>query len=124
MRTGTFALIMASVTLSALAQASFKVGLSSNGLGPASTDTSSFVTIIMTLAKPAILSGFLLYGLGTLLWLQVLSRTDLSQAYPFVGIGFIMTAVLGVFLFGEAITAMRASGISLVILGIYLIARS
>jgi multidrug transporter EmrE-like cation transporter len=123
MRTGTLALIMVSVTLSALAQASFKVGMSS-GRRPESTDMSPFITMLLTLTTPGVLGGLLLYGVGTLLWLQVLSRTELSQAYPFVGIGFIITALLGVFLFGEAMTSTRAIGISLIIVGIYLVARS
>ena len=123
MKIGTFVLIMVSVTLSALAQASFKFGMSNAGSRP-SADLSPVVAVFMTLVTPGVLGGLVLYGVGTLLWLQVLSRVDLSQAYPFVGIGFIITALIGVFMFGEAMTAMRAIGISLVILGIYLVARS
>jgi multidrug transporter EmrE-like cation transporter len=124
MRTGTFALIMASVTLSALAQVSFKFGMSNSRSRLAPSDLSPFVTMLMTLLTPGVLGGLVLYGIGTLLWLQVLSRTELSQAYPFVGIGFIITALLGVLVFGEAMTTMRALGITLVILGIYVVARS
>jgi multidrug transporter EmrE-like cation transporter len=115
---------MLSVTLSAFAQVSFKYGMSASGPRSAAAGASSLIVLFNTLASPGVLGGLALYGLGTLLWLQVLSRTDLSQAYPFVGIGFVITALLGAFLFGETMTAMRSTGIVLVIIGIYLIARS
>lgn len=123
MQASTFGLILLSVTMSAVAQACFKFGMSAAASRPPATD-NALAALVMTLASPGVLGGLALYGLGTLLWLQVLSRTDLSQAYPFVGIGFVITALLGVFLFGEAVTALRAAGIALVIVGIYLIART
>jgi multidrug transporter EmrE-like cation transporter len=124
MKANTLGLILLSVTLSALAQVSFKYGMSASAPRTAAATTSSSITLLHALASPGVLGGLALYGFGTLLWLQVLSRTDLSQAYPFVGIGFVLTALLGVSLFGETMTVMRASGTVLVIIGIYLIARS
>jgi multidrug transporter EmrE-like cation transporter len=70
------------------------------------------------------MAGLALYGVGNLLWLQVLARTSLSQAYPFVGMGFVITSLFGVLLFGETVTFMRGAGILLVTAGIYTIARS
>jgi multidrug transporter EmrE-like cation transporter len=115
---------MLSVTLSALAQVSFKYGMSAASPRVPSADGSGLTAIVTTLLSPGVLIGLALYGFGTLLWLQVLSRIALSQAYPFVGIGFVITALMGVFLFGETMTAVRVTGIVLVIIGIYLIARS
>ena len=124
MRTSTIALILLSVTLSAFAQVSFKIGMSGATSHAGATPSSSIAETVLELANAGVLIGLALYGIGTLLWLQVLARTDLSQAYPFVGAGFVMTAAFGVVLFGEAVTMMRAGGIALVILGIFLIARS
>ena len=124
MRASTLGLILLSVTLSALAQVSFKYGMSAAGARSPAPEGARLLTFITALASPGVLGGLALYGLGTLLWLQVLSRTDLSQAYPFVGLGFILTALMGLFLFGETVTMMRAAGIVLVIIGIYLVARS
>ena len=59
-----------------------------------------------------------------MLWLGVLSRVDLSQAYPFIGLGFAMTTVAGWWLFGEVLSMQRLSGIVIVVLGTVLIARS
>lgn len=123
MRSSTFGLILFSVTLSALAQVSFKLGVSGHGVRAEATGNpliASFVAMI----TPGVVGGLFLYGIGTLLWLQVLSRTSLSQAYPFVGLGFVITSLFGVILFGETVSLLRGSGIVLVTLGIYAIARS
>ena len=76
------------------------------------------------LLTPAVLFGLALYGVGTLVWLTALSRVEVSQAYPFVGLGFVLTAVFGHLLFGDHISIQRAAGILLVIAGIIVIART
>ncbi len=124
MKFGTFALILLSVTLSALAQVSFKFGVSGSAMRDGAAGPQSLTGMIMAMATPGIIGGLALYGIGTLLWLQVLARADLSQAYPFVGLGFVVTALFGVFLFGEAVTVTRSAGILLIIAGIYVTARS
>jgi drug/metabolite transporter (DMT)-like permease len=122
MKTATLALILGSVALSALAQVSFKTGVSSGPLQAAFNEGDWRGTAWAMLLSPNILAGLCLYGLGTILWLGVLARVELSQAYPFVGLGFVLTAVLGYFLFGEAITMLRVAGTVLVVAGIYLVA--
>ncbi|NPD67639.1 small multi-drug resistant family protein [Lichenicola cladoniae] len=123
MKTTTFGLILFSVTLSALAQVSFKLGVSGR-TGQTVPDGQSLLASFLAMATPGVIGGLVLYGFGTLLWLQVLARTSLSQAYPFVGLGFVLTSLFGVFLFGETVTPLRGSGILLVTMGIYAIARS
>jgi len=54
----------------------------------------------------------------------VLNRVPVSFAYPFVGLGFILTAVLAWTLLGEGVSAGRALGTLLVALGVVLIARA
>lgn len=122
MTTTTLILILVSVTLSAVAQIAFKFGVTAasgqgNGGGPAAG-------LIGALLTPGVLGGLALYGLGTLLWLTALGRVEVSQAYPFVGLGFVLTAVLGAMLFGDTLSAQRLFGILLVIGGIVLVARS
>lgn len=123
--TGTaLALILVSVTLSACAQVLFKWGVSPAPGQGATGDPSLLGTALATLLRPGIVGGLALYGIGTLLWLGALARTELSQAYPFVGLGFVLTAALGHWLFGEAFGPSRLAGTALVITGVFLIARS
>jgi multidrug transporter EmrE-like cation transporter len=119
----TLALIFVSVTLSALAQWSFKVGVSGERVRLAMQDGSVFNLVLAFLLSPPIILGLGMYGFGTILWLGVLSRVELSQAYPFVGLGFVLTALIGYFALNDNFSAMRLAGTLLVISGVYLVAR-
>ncbi len=118
----TLALILVSVALSACAQVLFKIGVSS-APGQAPSDASLVEAVVRMLLRPGVLGGLALYGVGTVLWLSALSRTELSQAYPFVGLGFVLTALLGHFLFSEPLGLTRLGGTILVVAGVYLVAR-
>ena len=113
----SLALILVSVALSAMAQIAFKLGVSS-------TPTGAVRGPLAILLTPGVLTGLSLYGFGTLLWLMALRQVQLSQAYPFVGIGFALTTLAGWWLFGDDISAKRLTGIVLVVCGIVLVARS
>ena len=116
-------LILLSVSLSAAAQVLFKFGMSSESVRTAMAGGSAMSKGLAVFLNPAILGGLSLYGIGTVLWLGVLSRIQVSQAYPFVGLGFVLTALIGYALFGDTLGPLRIGGIALVMAGIYLIAR-
>ncbi len=74
--------------------------------------------------SPAVIIGLLLYALSTALWLVILARTDLSYAYPFVSMGFVLTALYGRLALHEALTAPRLVGIGLIVLGVIFVSQS
>lgn len=121
MTTKLFLLIFTSVSLSALAQLALKTGTGH-------VRTSPIVGVhgeAMALAQnPLVWSGLLLYGLGAILWLFVLGRVPLSVAYPFVGMGFILTMAAGALFLGENLSAARIGGTLLIAVGCVLVARS
>ena len=49
---------------------------------------------------------------------------DVSYAYPLLSVGYIVTAVAGKTLFGEALGPVRLAGVLVICLGVYLITRS
>jgi multidrug transporter EmrE-like cation transporter len=108
--------MLAAVTISAVAQILFKLGL--NSLAGSHQGAWSFNYLF----SGWIIGGLILYGVGTLLWLGALSKIDLSQAYPFVSVGFALTAIAGWTLFGEAMTALRVGGVLTIALGVCLLA--
>jgi multidrug transporter EmrE-like cation transporter len=124
MTSGTLVLILISVTLSACAQVLFKMGVAPVPGQGAAGSPSLIGTVIATLLRPGVLGGLTLYGIGTVIWLRALARTELSQAYPFVGLGFVMTAALGYVVFDEVLGPTRLVGIALVIAGVILVGRS
>lgn len=124
MRRGTLVLILLSVTLSACAQVLFKLGVSGVMARGGMTGASRLSQMLAFLLSPGVIGGLTLYGIGTVLWLVVLSGTELSQAYPFVGLGFILTALFGYLFFQDTLNSTRLIGTLLVVAGIVLVAHS
>ena len=117
----TLCLILLCVCLSAIAQITLKTGMSSSRVMAAMAGDG--VTAAFTVATtPAVIIGLALYGFGAVAWLLVLNKVDVSMAYPFNGIGFIVTSALAVMLLGEHVGILRWIGTLLVAGGVYLVA--
>ncbi len=124
MAIGILLLIVVSVWLSALAQVCLKMGMSGGAVVSALNEGGIWQIAISIIQSGWVLTGFFLYGVGAILWLFVLARVEVSYAYPFVGIGFIFTMVLGKIFLGDQITAIRITGTLFVIIGLAMVARS
>jgi drug/metabolite transporter (DMT)-like permease len=68
--------------------------------------------------------GLLLYVTGTVFWLSALSRVDLSYAYPFASLSYVIMLAASWLLFHENITVVRLLGTLIVALGVFVISRS
>jgi uncharacterized membrane protein len=117
-----FGLILLSVSVSALAQICLKFGMSSATVQQ-EISSSAADAIYAVATSPAVVGGLFLYGLGAMIWLSVLARIDVSIAYPFVSISFIIAAVLAVMVLGEPVTRPMLIGTSLIVLGVAVLAR-
>jgi multidrug transporter EmrE-like cation transporter len=114
---------LASIALSVAAQFTLKAGMSSAAVKSALEQPFSIATAFDVLTNRFVFAGFALYGIGAVVWLGVLARWDVSKAYPLVGVGFGLTAVVGA-LMGEQLTLTRVSGILLICAGVLLVGRS
>ena len=56
--------------------------------------------------------------------LVVLSRVEVSAAYPMLSIGYVLAAVMGYFFLGESVGVERMAGIALICGGVLLVART
>lgn len=114
-----FALILASVALSALGQTCFKAGVGRVSFAESAGLLQKSLGLLLS---PFVLSGLAFYGVGTVLWLFALRRMDLSLAYPFVAMSFVMVAASGVLFLGETLTVTRVLGMALIISGLLVMA--
>lgn len=119
----TLFLILVTVTLSACGQLALKMGVSKPSVENA-MQSGIYETILAALTSPLIWLGLAIYGLSVALWLWVLAKVDLSVAYPFVGVSFLVTMLFGVFILSENVTATRIIGTILIFTGCVLVARS
>ena len=68
--------------------------------------------------SPWVLSAFFAAFLASLTWMAAMTKLELSHAYPFVALSFVLVMVLSGVFFDEAITSLKIVGLSLVVLGI------
>ena len=66
--------------------------------------------------------GFVLYGVGSVLWVVALSKLPLSRVYPFTVLTFVLVYVASIAILGERITGPVIAGALLVLAGLALIA--
>ncbi len=64
------------------------------------------------------------YALSIFLWMSVLSKVEVSYAYPFLSVGYVVSAVAGYALFNENLSPIRIAGIIVICIGVILISRS
>lgn len=119
----TFLVILATISLSAVAQLVLKLGVGNARLGDAIAG-GPLAAAQAVVTSPTIIGGLTLYFSAALAWLWVLTRADLSVAYPFVGLSFILTSGLGWLVLNEDVTLMRMAGTLLIVFGCVMVARS
>lgn len=76
------------------------------------------------LAKPWILSAFVATFASGILWMSAISILELSRAYPFIGINFVIMFYCGVLLFDENFSWLKLSGTIIVMFGISIITKN
>lgn len=116
-------LILIGVLLNAFAQLVLKKGMSQ--IGAIQIDMSSIISMLFKVSTNFyIFLGLLFYVISFVVWLMVLSRVEVSYAYPFLSIGYIIAAIVGYYYFGEAMTLSKISGILIICLGVFILYRN
>ena len=118
-----FALIMLGVMLNAGAQLLLKEGMRRIGFFEFAW-TNVVPVGLQVAANPFVLAGIFTYVVSVGVWLLVLSRVEVSFAYPLLSVGYIVNAVAGYYLFQENLSLTRITGILIIIVGVYLVTRS
>jgi multidrug transporter EmrE-like cation transporter len=118
-----FAMILVCVALGVGGQLLLKKGMSADR--DAVDRVSEVVPRLLKAAlTPTVLAGFVLYALSAALWLIILTRAELSWAYPLLSMGYVFVVVLSRFLFHESVTPTRLVGTLVVVFGVWLISRT
>ena len=119
----SLSLILAGVLLNAAAPLPLKAG--TNAVGPFEFAAANAVPVGLKLAfEPHILGGIGCYVASVVVWILALSRVEVSIAYPMLSIGYVVNAVAAHYLFGEAVSPLRLAGIGVIILRVFIVARS
>ena len=115
--------ILFTVFTNAAAQIMLKQGMSTMGaLGDAS-DAIVF-RILQVVFNPWVFLGLATFVISMASHLFVLSKVELSFAYPFLSLAYVAVAVFAYFVFREDLNTLRIAGIALICVGTVLIAQS
>lgn len=102
--------------LMAAGQILFKVGSSGKSIG-------NLTDILKLLFSPIVLLALCLYGGTTCLWLYILSKMPISQAYPIQALAFPLVLLVSMFFFQESVTATKWIGIGIIVFGVFIATR-
>lgn len=71
--------------------------------------------------RPWIVSGLAAAFVASATWMAAMTQLELSFAYPFMSLAFVIVMFLSVLLFGEALTANKVIGTFVIIFGLIVI---
>ncbi len=108
--------------MGAVGQILLKAG--ANNLGEYNLDFTHIITSIWTILKvPQILIGMVFFGSSFLLWIKVLTKAELSYAYPLVSFSYVIVAIGSALFFNEPITLNKVMGIGAIVIGVFILNR-
>ena len=114
--------IITSVLLNALAQILLTAGMKNfSNIDLKNNVIQTFISIAL---NPYIICCFMSYGISILFWLWVLSKVDVSYAYPFQALGYIVVTILAWLIFQENINLTRIIALIFITLGLIILALS
>lgn len=117
-------LILISVLLSAGSHVLLKHGMSSAAVQAMLTQGPSLSAALVVATTPAVVLGLGCFGLSAITWLLVLARIPLSQAYPFVALGTLITVAAAYLMLGETISPLRLAGVAAIAVGVVMVGMS
>lgn len=116
-------MIVATDICESVAQTFIKKGLNNTGMS-----SVTFANLLEFMSRSAsscfVWAGVLIFIINFFIWITVLSRVDLSVAFPVGSTSYIFVPILAMIFLYEAINPVRWVGILLIIAGIHFTARS
>lgn len=80
--------------------------------------------LFSVLLDPFILSGLISAFVASLCWMAAMTKFDLSYAYPFVGITYLLIFLASMWFFNEPFSYNKLLGVLLIMVGIFISSRT
>ena len=114
-----FILLLVAVLASGSGQFFLKLGANRLGKVTAENAVSHVLSIATNLE---LVTGLFCYGIGAVLYIMLLTRVSLSVAAPAASMIYIISVLIGRFVFHESLPLPRLVGIGLIVCGVILVA--
>jgi len=116
-------LILLSISAAVTGQVLIKIGINHIGIANSSNLETLKQLFFGAIKSPLIISGLFLYVVSAAIWMVVLTAVDLSFAYPFIGLTYVVILILSRFILKEDVNPLRWAGAFIITIGVILISR-
>lgn len=113
----TYALLLVAIALTVTGEVLLKLGM--NTIGDEFAFTPAM--FIRTFTQWQVFLGFVLIFGGSLFWLYVISRFDLSFAYPILAFNYVAILLPAWLLLGERVTPNKIIGSLIIVAGVIVV---
>ena len=125
MSSKSMVLILVAVLLGVVGQLLLKMGITQVGTLAFGSDLAGLIQLgLRVFGNLKVLGGFAVYGLSSLFWIVVLSKVDLSLAYPMLALNYVLVPLTAWLFLGEQVPTLRWLGSGVVIIGVVIISRT
>ena len=80
-----------------------------------------YVKFILT--RPLVLSGFISAVFASIAWIGAISKFELSYAYPFMSLNFVLVVFLSFLVFQENINWYKIIGLIIICIGVFIVSK-
>lgn len=114
-------ILLASITISSTAHVLLKKGTMTH---EALHIAAGLRNLWMLATNGWVVGGLFLHVTALAVWLLALTRVDVTYAYPFLALGYLLVSVMAFFWFGEHISPQRVLGMAVIVLGLVILSTS
>jgi len=122
-RTFAWLMVLFTILLTTYGQIVLKWQVSLPSRAPMFTWAREWPTVILLLLRPWVISAFIAAFGASLCWMLALQRLQLSKAYPFMALNFVLVSLMAVPLFGEIMTPTKIAGLIIVMFGLIVLSQ-
>lgn len=116
-------IILLSIVMSSTAHVLLKKGMMTHASNGISSDgVFSLVWVVVT--NVWVMGGMFLHVSALVIWLLALSKVDISFAYPFLALGYVLVSAMAWLWLGEELSQMRIIGLAVIVIGIFILAKA
>ncbi|OGA39127.1 MAG: hypothetical protein A3G24_10035 [Betaproteobacteria bacterium RIFCSPLOWO2_12_FULL_62_13] len=113
----SYAYVVVTIFLTVYGQIAIKWQVAAAGPFPvAPADRAAF--LLRLLINPWIISALAAALLAAVSWMAAMTKLDLSHAYPFMSLAFVLVLAFSAVLFHEPVTWQKIAGLALITAGI------
>lgn len=118
-----FVTLLIAISMSVCGELMLKHGM--NNVGTLDlTGWHAIGQLFRTFTNPFVLAGLVVIFGGSIFWLSVLSKAELSWAYPMLSLSYVAGVFLSAVLLNETVTGIRIAGVLVIVFGVFLVYRS